>query len=409
MKKFYFLLLVLCLMSIKTLYSQDVINLGVTDGIGAKLNAYVGTNTDVTVIVPAGYTSPEFATSNIILSAIPATIKNLVIQGDGTNPTLLMKGFTFPASSLTSFTVKDLTMKGLEDVVAGSPLSLGNYLAQSGAVSITSLTIKNCTIANFRGVFRMNSGNSFTNVTIDGCTIRNIGTYNILNTSSGATLTNFIVKNSTVYGVNGNVFASSAVVPATFTISDCTFDNIGYVSGKFFIDLGAANATTVLTITNSLFGKTLNSGFKGIQLGTAYTVSNSYTTTDWVTAANNVTGFTAYANASTSLFKSPSAYDGTNTTAPVGNYSLIDNTVGKTGDPKWYLATSVISPKASSTVISYNGTAIVLNETQDLNVYSITGELLKSAKKVNLLSVANLPKGAYIVKAGTATHKFIVY
>ena len=52
MKKFYFLLLVLCLMSIKTLYSQDVINLGVTDGIGAKLNAYVGTNTDVTVIVP---------------------------------------------------------------------------------------------------------------------------------------------------------------------------------------------------------------------------------------------------------------------------------------------------------------------------------------------------------------------
>ena len=69
---------------------------------------------------------------------------------------------------------------------------------------------------------------------------------------------------------------------------------------------------------------------------------------------------------------------------------------------------AVVSPKASSTVISYNGTEISLNEAQDINIYSVTGELLKSAKKINLLSVANLAKGVYVVKAGSAIQKFII-
>ena len=411
MKKFYFLALVAIASSLwasKT-YAQDVITLGTTDGIATILNAYAGTSPTVTVVIPAGYTSSEYAAGNINLSAIPVVIKNLVIQGDGTNPELLMKGFTLPASSLTSLTVKDLTMKGIEDVTSGTSLSLGNYLAQSGSVVIGSVTIQNCTIANFRGIFRMNSGNTITNLTIDGCIIRNIGSYNVINTSSGAVLTNFTVNNSTIYGVNGNVFGLSAVTPTSFTISNCTFDNVGYVSGKYFISLGVLNTTTALTISNTILGKTLNAGFIGIALGASYTVSNSYTTSDWVTASSPVTGFTAYANASTSLFKSPSTYDGTNTTAPVGDYTLIDNSVGNVGDPRWYsTATGVISPKASSTVISYNGTEISLNEAQDINIYNVTGELLKSAKKTNLLSVANLAKGIYIVKAGTAIQKFII-
>ena len=410
MKKLYFLALVAIASSLWTskTYAQDVITLQTTDGLATILNAYTGTSSTVTVVIPAGYTSSEYAAGNINISTLPTVIKNLVIQGDGTNPELLLKGFTLPAS-LTSLTVKNLTMKGIEDVAAGTPLSLGNYLAQSGSVVIGSVTIQNCTIANFRGIFRMNSGNTITNLTIDGCIIRNIGSYNVINTSSGAVLTNFTVNNSTIYGVNGNVFGLSAVTPTSFTISNCTFDNVGYVSGKYFISLGVLNTTTALTISNTILGKTLNAGYIGIALGATYTVNNSYTTSDWVTASSPVTGISAYANASTSLFKSPSTYDGVNTTAPVGDYTLIDKTVGNVGDPRWYgTATSVISPKASSTVISYNGTEISLNEAQDINVYNVTGELVKSAKKANLLSVANLAKGVYVVKAGSAIQKFII-
>jgi hypothetical protein len=411
MKKFYFFIMVLCLTSLNCLYAADVLTLATTESIGAKLAAYTGTGDDVTVVVPAGYTSVEFTgtvTSNII---IPATIKNLVIKGDGTNPTLLMKGFTLPASSLTSLTVKDLILKGAVDATSGG-ISLGNYFAQS-AVTITSVTLDNCTVANFRGVFRMNAGNNFTNVTLNNCIFRNIGSYNVFN--PGGTLTNLTVTKSTFYGINGNIFALSVASPipspTAVTISDCTFADVDFVSGKYFIDLGVANNTTVLTITNTILGKTLSSTAKGINFGTTYTVANSYSTTDWVTSANAVTGFTAYANAQSSLFKSPSVYtsDGVGTEATVGDYTLIDKSLGNVGDPRWYpTATGVISPKASSTVISYYGAEISLNEAQDVTIYSVTGELLKSAKSVKVISVGNLSHGIYIVKAGATVQKFIV-
>ncbi|MDD4969518.1 MAG: DUF4957 domain-containing protein [Paludibacter sp.] len=408
MKKFYFSLMVLCLTGMTSLYAADVLTLTTTEGIGATLNAYTGTNPDVTVVIPSGYTSPEFSTSNIILTTIPTVIKNLVIKGDGTSPTLMMKGFTLPVSSLTSFTVKDLTMKGIADPTSGT-IALSNYFAQS-AVTISTVTLDNCTIANFRSLFRMNAGNNFTDLTINNCIIRNIGSYNLFN--PGGTLTNLTVSNSTIYGLNGNTFALSVTspvpYPATFKISDCTFDNIDLVANKYFIDLGAANTTTVLTITNTILGKTLISTAKGIQLGTSYTVTNSYTTSDWVTAAGNVTGFTAYANASTSLFKSPSVYtsDATGTEASIGDYTLLDKSLGNIGDPRWYKVTGVLSPKASSKVIAVNGKKITLNEPQDIAIYSVTGELLKSAVKVKEIATGNLMKGIYIVKAGTAVQKF---
>ena len=413
MKKFYFFLMVLCLTSMNSLYAADVLTLTTTESIGAKLTAYTGTGDDVTVVVPTGYTSVEFTgaiPTNII---IPTTIKNLVIKGDGTNPTLLMKGFTLPASSLTSLTVKDLTLKGVEDPASGT-VSLGNYFAQS-AVTVTSITLDNCTLANFRGVFRMNSGNNFTNVIINNCIFRNIGSYNVFN--PGGILTNLTVSKSTFYGINGNVFAlgvSAPPYPSAVTISDCTFADIDFAGTKYFIDLGTTDSVTVLTIKNTILGKTLSSTSKGIRYGGksyTYSVTNSYKTNDWVTASNAVIGFTDYANAQSSLFKSPSVYssDATGTEATVGDYTLIDKTLGNIGDPRWYpAATGIISPNASSTVISYNGTEILLNEAQDITIFSIAGELLKTAKSVKVIAVGNLSHGIYIVKAGSAVQKFIV-
>ncbi|MDO9153729.1 MAG: DUF4957 domain-containing protein [Paludibacter sp.] len=385
MKKIYVLLFVLCFTNIKTLHATHVITLSPTDGIGTVLNAYSGFDESVTVIVPAGYTSIEYtgiAPSNIILSAIPSTIKHLIIKGDGTNPTLLMRGFTFPATGLVTFTVKDLTMKGIEDVSSGA-LSLTNYVAQSGAVVINSVIFDNCTIANFRGVIRMNSGNAFTNLTFDHCIIRNIKDYNILNTAAGSTLTNLTFKNSTVYGLNGNVFGASGNVPTTVTIADCTFDNIGFVTGKYLIDLGTANTTTALTITNTILGKTLSSGYKGIRGGTdwTYTVTNSYVTSDWVAAANPVVGFTSYSNASTILFKTPTVYDGTNTTATIGDYKLMDKSVaGNVGDPRWYNPGTGIKSVENNIYAYFTDNNLVVNNAEVgsmIFVYTFSGALIR--------------------------------
>jgi len=418
MKKFYSLVVVLCIACIGTVHSQQIINLGVSDGVAAKITSdYAGTSDSVIVVVPAGYTYPEYAAGAIGLATISTSIKKLVIKGDGTKPTLLTKGFTLPATGLTSFTVKDLMVKGIEDTGSALAVGAGSYVI-SGTFAVGSVNFTNCSISNYRGVIRMKASCSFTNLTIDKCIISNIGGYNILNTEGSPipTLTNFTIKNSTVYGTNGTVFSAATAVPGTFTISDCTFDNLGYASGKYLIDFGTTNTTTVLKINNTILGKTINAGFIGIRSGASYTVNNSYITSDWTTASSAVIGFTTYASASTALFTTPTTFTcdaSANAMATVGNYTIKDASfAGKNsaGDPRWYLggATAVQSPNASSTVISYNGKEISLNEAQDVTIYSVTGDLLKSAKSVTVIAVGNLSHGIYIVKAGNTVQKFIV-
>jgi len=421
-KSFTILVTVLSLLLVQSALAQDIINLSTTDEIGTVLSAYAGTTTDVTVVIPAGYTNPEFNSTTPVggktigLTTIPAVIKNLTIQGDGSNPVVLCKNIDFPATSLTSFKVKNLTLKGLADGPTSLSASMANFLIASTNVAVPTVTIEGCTLANFRGITRMKTGANFTNVTIDNCIIRNTGSYCILVTEAGSTLGNYTIKNSTVYGTNTSLFGVSASLPTTFTISDCTFDNIIFAAGKYFIDFGAGTTTT-LSISNTIIGKTANAAtVKGIRGGTGFTyiVNNSYITSDCLTASPALTGFTAYASTAATLFTTPTTFDGTNATATAGCYKIKDASFsGIAGDPRWSNCncsdyTAVITPKASSTAISYNGTEISLNETQDIAIYGVTGQLLKSAKQVNKLSVANLPRGIYAAKAGMTVQKFIV-
>jgi hypothetical protein len=416
MKKLFTILVVaLSISGLQNAFAGDVITLGTSDPIAATINAYTGSASDVTVIVPAGYTNPEYTAATplaVSLISIPAVIKNLTIQGDGTNPTVFTTTFNLPATSLTSFTLKDLTLKGAADGVA-----LANYLIGGAtAEAVATVNITGCSIANFRGIVRMRTGVNFSNLNVDNCIIRNTGSYCILVTEAGSTLGNYTFRNSTVYGTNTSLFGVSASLPTTLTISDCTFDNIIYTAGKYFIDFGAGTTTT-LTISNTIIGKTANAAaVKGIRGGTGftYTVNNSYITSDCLTASPALTGFTTYANTAATLFTTPTTFDGAVPTATVGCYKIKDASFsGIAGDPRWINCncsdyTAVITPKASSTAISYNGTEISLNETQDIAIYGVTGQLLQSAKQVNKLSVTKLPQGIYAAKAGMTVQKFIV-
>lgn len=411
--------------------AQDVITLGVNDSVSYTLKNYTGKATNVTVIIPKGYTNPEFAKAKgIDLSVIPATITDLTIQSDGsTKDTLLMKVFTLPTRLLNSFTVKNLYLSGVNELTSGTNYTnlMGNYFINATtAINVTNLSVVGCHIANYRGIIRMQSGvPTITNVSFDKCVIRNIGyaggSYSFVNPASGSVST-ISLTNSYVYSFNGTFLPLSVIATSntTVTIDKCVFDQMGLgKTGLYLIDYGSTAVSTgsqTVSITNSIFGRAYISagvGSKGVRLSNASstpTYSGNYATRDWYASVlsnkftvsaylkNAVAADTGYV---ANLFKNPTTYDATNYTSTVGDYSIIDATfAGATPN-------AVHNPIAT-TSIKFNGSEIMLSETADIKVYSINGFLLKSAKQVNQLSVANLKKGVYIVKAGTAVQKFAV-
>jgi len=235
----------------------------------------------------------------------------------------------------------------------------------------------------------------------------------------GASVGPVVVKKSTFYGFGQTIFLCQTNT-ASVSISDCTFDNFTVAPGtspRYVIDLGTQ--ASPITVTNCIFGSTTATKYsKGFKTGGTVTISNSYRTSDCflsisdsIVATGGITGsIVAYTGSAATVFKTPSTSVPGASFSNTADYTIIDAAFpGKNnaGDSRWYTPTAVVSPKVSSKVISYNGTQISLNETQDIAIYNVTGELLKSAKKVNVLSVANLQKGVYIIKAGTAVQKFI--
>ena len=417
------LLAITCFSWTSKLSAQDVINLGVNDSLGLAIRSYAGLAPDLTVVIPSGYSNPEgagVAIKSIDLSStltpISTTLKKITIKGDGSKPTLKIKTFVLPASLSTALKFQDL------NIIGADPVAANNYLINNASANpvpiVDTISLKGCSVSNFRGMIRLQtSGTTYKNIVINNSIISNIVDYTLINVAAGTTVDNIVISNSTVYGVSGTLLTLSAGnALSKVTISNSTFDNVVMTSTKYFIDFGTANASPVLTISNTIIGKNFGSGVKGIR-GAAnwtYTTTNSYTTSDWVTSGNALTGFTAYTSTAATLFKTPTTYVvGAPQSASIGDYSIIDATfAGKNnaGDPRWYSATTtdVSSPKASSIIISYNGIEISLTEAQDINIYSVTGNLLKSAKKVNVISVTDLPKGIYLVKAGSAVRKLMI-
>lgn len=411
MKKFYYLLVVLCFVSIKTLYAQDVITLGTTDNIATILSTYTGSN--LVLVIPSGYTNPQGSTAIAMPSTLAAGTK-ITLTGDGTMPNLSTLSFTANGLSLSAFKFKNLTLTGT---------STSSYVLNVGTgitFKVDTLSFENCNISTVRSLVRFQSTSTTPDqiagyIYINNCKIYNNVDYGMAyNNKTGGSMGPIVAKNSTFYGMNSIFACSTNAISAS--ISDCTFDNLSVAAGKYLVDFNALNAP--LTITNCIFGKSLVTTGCLFRTGGLLTITNSYATSDCATGASVATGgttgaLTVLTDASSALFKTPNTSTAGASFVSTADYTIIDASfAGKNnaGDPRWYMGgtSAVVSPKASSTLISYNGKDILLNEAQDISVYSVTGELLKSAKKANLLSVANLPKGVYVVEAGTAIQKFIL-
>jgi hypothetical protein len=396
--------------------AQDVINLTTTDNIATVLSSYTGTN--VVLVVPTGYTNPQAITA-IALPALTAGVK-VTLRGDGSMPLLSVVGFSVPATTGINYSAVKFEKLTLTGAKADPTTDYVFNIATGTAFNVDTLVFSGCNISTFRSLARFQSTNTTIDqkigyVLIDNCKVSNCADYGIIyNNKVGASFGPIVARKSTFFGFGQNVFMCQTNT-ASVSISDCTFDNvITATTAKYIVDLNAQ--VSPVTLTNCIFGSSL-AGSKCVRTGGTATITNCYknascTMGDSIKATAGITGsVTAYAGTSATLFAAPNTSTaGASFVGTGADYTIIDATFpGKNnaGDPRWYSATGVISPKASSTVVSYNGTEISVSEPQDIAIYNVSGQLLKSAKQVKVMGTANLAKGVYIVKAGSSIQKFI--
>lgn len=339
------IILAILVLNVNLLKAQDVINLSTTDNIGDILGSYAGNN--VVLIVPSGYTNPATGGTITLLSTLVSGIK-ITIKGDGSMPTLALKGFSLPTGiNMSLFKFEGLTLTGFTtDPTANYVINVSSGIA----VNMDSVVFRNCKASTFRSLVRFQSTSATPDqkanaILIDNCIVSNFADYGVVyNNKSGGLFGSVEAKKSTFYGMAQNVFMCQTNT-ASVNISDCTFDNVVGASGKAIVDL--STQATPVTFTNCILGKSiLASGGLTIKTGGTLTITNSYYTTDWTanapTATGGITGaLTAYANASTSLFKTPTVISGSGSTqtCTTGDYTIIDASfAGKTtaGDPRWY-------------------------------------------------------------------------
>jgi len=448
MKKTLLFLAFACI-AISGVRAQNIINLGVNDDIKVTLAGLSGTNINVVLVIPAGYTNPQsvsvastttpvtYSWNSIDLSGLTnlSSTTKITIKGDGTKPTLTFKSISLPAA-LSKIAFKDLTITGAVPYsnVPGNAIDPTlNYVfnqVTGSPCAIDSISFDNCDISALRSMVRFQNSNATTaatqfanHVNINNCIVHNFADYGVVyNGSTGGFFGPVKVTKSTFYGFGATVFMLQKN-STSIDISDCTFDNVMNVtSGKAIVDFASVPHPT--TLTNCIFGKAI-SGANSIIAGGATTsgvtttgtlaITNCFTTSDWLANAptasisialpsSALTGaFTAYSGASTDLFTSVSVSSTTATpyTTTVGNYKIKAGTfagANSAGDPRWYLnAVSAVNKVISDKGVLFNGTEILNPNGLSLEVYNVLGK--KVASSITSISTASFQKGVYIVRA----------
>jgi hypothetical protein len=295
--------------------------------------------------------------------------------------------------------------------------------AVAEVASIDSIKILNCDASNLgRGLIRADNTTyiaTIGQIIIDNCIVNNASSFSNTYCTIGlktAKVSNITIKNSTfVNCLSGIVYSEDATTLANVNIDHVTIYNCDKTGNKPIIGFRYPIGSSI-NVKNSIIY------FHGITTAPADTMVNKAIDFTLATGALTLNNTIVCPNQFSSKvgkiilpISTSTAWTAFNTVT-VDSLSMDANYVVTTyptqlntiGDPRGYkVVGAVISPK-STTAITYNGSEIKLNETQNIAIFNVAGQLLNSAKQVNSLSVANLQKGIYIVKAGTAVQKFIV-
>ncbi|MEI8087211.1 MAG: DUF4957 domain-containing protein [Paludibacter sp.] len=296
--------------------------------------------------------------------------------------------------------------------------------------SIDSIKLINCEASNFgRGLIRSDQASpaiaTIKEIVIDNCIISNVSSYSNTYATIGlktAKVSKISITNTTfLNGLSGVIYSEESATPLNFLMDHVTIFNCGKGGNKNIINFKSPVGST-FAVTNSII---YYSGLKAETAATdtllvkaidfsatlggvgSLTLNNSIICPNQFLAKKNL----LIAPASTSTSWATYNLVTVDSLSMDANYKVTSyptqlNTIG---DPRGYKAgTGVNTVKNSSLSINVIGSEIMFSETANINIFSVTGQQVKSIQNANLLSVANLPKGIYIVKAGTESKGYKV-
>lgn len=335
----------------------------------------------------------------------------LIIESMGEKAVVEIKsGFDFvapgdgaPALDLALLKFVNLELKG------NNPT--GDYVANfSVGANLDEMIFDNCLVHSFRGVVRIKDAQKITfgKMVLQGSLVNAIGGYGLFNQDNAnaeSLLGEVVIAQSTISNTERIVVSKNAV--GSIQISDCTFYNSPRY-GRAFIDIADASAVIAggVVIENVILSTGLDGNpNNGVRAGeaTPVTISNSYFTNDndfdWNSLAWRTTDaapLLAYSGSTADLFADPAKLD----------FSIVDvDFAGKdnAGDPRFYAGSVSLNPaalKKAVNVYTVNG-KVVFGESYELvEVYSITGQLLKQA--YNTSEVLVQQKGVVLIRISDA-------
>lgn len=289
--------------------------------------------------------------------------------------------------------------------------------AVSETASIDSIKLLNCDISNFgRGLIRADNTTyiaTIGTIVINNCTISNTSSVSASYATVGvktAKVSNISITNSTfINGLSGVLYSTDTTTPLNLLVDHVTIYNSGKTGSKAIIGC-ASPAGSTLTVSNSIIY------YHGLTTAASDTLVSKAidfsTSAGSLTLKNSIVCPHEFSNKISPLILplSTSSLWASNNVVTVDSLSMDANYIVTTyptqlntiGDPRGYkLSSAVFSPRSSSLIITLANNAINLSENADIKIYNVAGQVVKSIQQANYLSTANLPKGVYIVKAGT--------
>jgi len=158
--------------------------------------------------------------------------------------------------------------------------------------------------------------------------------YGVLNGALTGNFINIKFLNTTMYNLRGGIINyGSGAGCLSAVVDNCSINQVTMdaASARYFIDFGTGTNTSTgtITISDCIFGQ-VSAVANGVRNSTMnLSVTGSYYTSDYVPVSGSITAsMTAYAGASTALWKAPST----------GDFTFLDaNFAGKrsAGAPRW--------------------------------------------------------------------------
>jgi len=209
------------------------------------------------------------------------------------------------------------------------------------AFSIGAIRFRNCIIRNSgRSAIRLRgnaAGQVINSVEFLNCVMYDFAFdshYGVLNGAATGNFINIKFINSTVYKLRGGIINyGSGAGCQSVVVDNCTFNEttMDAASSRYFIDFGTGNTSTgTLTISDCIFGQSIDRS-NGVRPGSmTLSVSGSYYTTDFYDGTTSPVKqlMTAYSGASTSLWSDPAG----------GGFSFLDKNfagIETAGAPRW--------------------------------------------------------------------------